>query len=363
MQETAAGHANYRARASAVLSHWLWALPVLLIVSALALRQIDAYPPAADEFYSMFNTGYLAATPYSPLEIVESLQRQSACSHAWLFSDARLLGQRCIIYLAHGARRCRFSSGMFGAGNDLPSGAGLRGAASGVDCVSDREQQRLLQFPLCLRADVHNSILLLVALLLWLYFRIIHGKNQRRAEATTPPWGPSVASLMLTHPLCVYAIDIARPVSPAVCQERQALAAGHPERDCGMCRHFSFLAGLGCLNCWRRMTRTQSPRRSRLSESTSLDTVRLPGSACILNGQAALLVLSRYRRYYARHLETNHQPCALAASVAPVPGRRGRCRAGIIPSETSETNMRYHLVGWLPLCHAIFRRSNLSVSL
>ncbi len=28
-----------------ILAHWSWALPVLLIVAALSMRQIDLYPP------------------------------------------------------------------------------------------------------------------------------------------------------------------------------------------------------------------------------------------------------------------------------------------------------------------------------
>ena len=56
-----------------VLSHWVFALPVLLVVAALSMGQINLYPPTADEFFSMFNSGWLVNSPYSPLEVVESL--------------------------------------------------------------------------------------------------------------------------------------------------------------------------------------------------------------------------------------------------------------------------------------------------
>ena len=39
-----------------ILGHWIWAVPILLVVAALSLRQIDLYPPTADEFFSMFNS-------------------------------------------------------------------------------------------------------------------------------------------------------------------------------------------------------------------------------------------------------------------------------------------------------------------
>ncbi len=65
--------ANVISNPDHVLSHWLWALPVLLIVAALGLRQIDLYPPDTDEFYSMYSAGWLVGGPFSPLDIIEYL--------------------------------------------------------------------------------------------------------------------------------------------------------------------------------------------------------------------------------------------------------------------------------------------------
>ena len=60
-----------------ILGHRFWALPILLMVAALALRQIDLYPPTVDEFYSMHNVGWLVNGPYSPIDVMQSLQRYS----------------------------------------------------------------------------------------------------------------------------------------------------------------------------------------------------------------------------------------------------------------------------------------------
>ena len=65
------------AHSRGILGHWLWAVPVLLIVAALTFRQIDMYPPTPDEFYSMYNTGWLVNGPYSPIDVMQSLQRYS----------------------------------------------------------------------------------------------------------------------------------------------------------------------------------------------------------------------------------------------------------------------------------------------
>lgn len=59
------------------LSHWLWAIPVLLIVAALSMRQIDCCPPTTDEYYSMWNAGWLVYGPYTPLDVIESIERYS----------------------------------------------------------------------------------------------------------------------------------------------------------------------------------------------------------------------------------------------------------------------------------------------
>lgn len=60
-----------------IFGHWLWAVPILLIVAALAIRQVELYPPTQDEFYSMHNAGWLVNSSYSPIEIMQSLQQHS----------------------------------------------------------------------------------------------------------------------------------------------------------------------------------------------------------------------------------------------------------------------------------------------
>ena len=62
-----------RFRPSFAFSHWVWALPILLIAATLAIRQIDLYPPTVDEFFSMNDAGWLAEHRWSPGQILESL--------------------------------------------------------------------------------------------------------------------------------------------------------------------------------------------------------------------------------------------------------------------------------------------------
>ena len=39
-------------------SHWAWALPILLVVAVLSIRQIDLYSPSSDEEYSIAAAGF-----------------------------------------------------------------------------------------------------------------------------------------------------------------------------------------------------------------------------------------------------------------------------------------------------------------
>ena len=57
-----------------IFSSWVWALPLMLLVAALSISQVDRYPPMPDEFFSMVQSGWMADGPYSPAEIVGSLR-------------------------------------------------------------------------------------------------------------------------------------------------------------------------------------------------------------------------------------------------------------------------------------------------
>ena len=60
-----------------ILSHWLGAAPILLAVAALGFYHSDLYPPSMDEFYSMYNAGWADDGAFSPVEVLQSLRRNS----------------------------------------------------------------------------------------------------------------------------------------------------------------------------------------------------------------------------------------------------------------------------------------------
>lgn len=59
------------------LSHWAWALPILLVFALLGIRGVDLFPPRTDEFISMYNVGWIVGGPYSPIDALQSLAANS----------------------------------------------------------------------------------------------------------------------------------------------------------------------------------------------------------------------------------------------------------------------------------------------
>ena len=57
-----------------ILGHWMWAIPVFLIVALLAFRRIDLYPPTFDEFFSMHHAAWTKERPGSIVDVLAALR-------------------------------------------------------------------------------------------------------------------------------------------------------------------------------------------------------------------------------------------------------------------------------------------------
>ncbi len=60
-----------------ILGHWIWVIPVLLLVAFLSIRQIDLYVPTWDEFISMVDAGWVTDGSYSPIDVLNSMLQNS----------------------------------------------------------------------------------------------------------------------------------------------------------------------------------------------------------------------------------------------------------------------------------------------
>ena len=85
-----------------ILAHWVWVIPVLLIVAALGLTSINLYAPSPDEFYSMYNSGWLVNGPFTTLDVIRSLYNNSPNQTPAYFIALSLWGQVTSYNLATG---------------------------------------------------------------------------------------------------------------------------------------------------------------------------------------------------------------------------------------------------------------------
>ncbi len=173
---------NGRAQQSRIwqrrLAHWLWALPVLLVVAWLGIRQVDLYPPEVDEFYSMVNVGFAAEIPYSPGQVLESLQRNSA-NHTPLYFIllnvwGRLVGGEIAL-----ARILTVFCGLFSLTMIWRLGRDFIAPLAGLIALVIAASNTFFNFYIA-HARMYPLLALLSGVTLWLYLRLA----QRRTPAT-----------------------------------------------------------------------------------------------------------------------------------------------------------------------------------
>ena len=58
-------------------AHWIVAIPILLIVAFVGIRQVNLFPPAPDEYYSMYDSGWIVNVPYSLMDVADSTKRNA----------------------------------------------------------------------------------------------------------------------------------------------------------------------------------------------------------------------------------------------------------------------------------------------
>lgn len=160
-----------------LLEHWLWAVPILLVVLALSLRQIDLYPPTADEFYSMFNSGWLTG-PFSLTEMLQSMEQYSANHTPAYYVFMNLWGRLVGIDVAAARTPTIF--------------AGLLALAMMFRLARDFVAPVAGLFALCLVASnafynyyyshvrMYPHLLFFSTLVFWLYLRIMYDTKRKR---------------------------------------------------------------------------------------------------------------------------------------------------------------------------------------
>ena len=161
-----------------ILSHWIGAVPILLAVAALGTYHSDLYPPAIDEFYSMHNAGWADNGAFSPIEVLQSLRRNSPNHSPLYFMILGFWGQLTVPDLML-ARILSILFALLGLSMIYRLARDFVGPAAGIFALLLACSNAFYNYYITY-ARMYTLLVFLSALVLWTYLRIVH--KQARAS-------------------------------------------------------------------------------------------------------------------------------------------------------------------------------------
>ena len=179
-----------------ILGHWLWAAPILLTVAALAIRQIDLYSPTIDEFYSMNNAGWLVNSPYSPVDILQSLQKNSPNHTPGYFMLLSAWGSLTTYDIAL-ARVLTIFTGLLSLAMVYRLARDFVAPVAGLFALVIVASSAFYNFYYA-QARMYPLLVLTSGIVLWLYLRIIY-QQKRVKRRDCLALGAAVFGLVNTH--------------------------------------------------------------------------------------------------------------------------------------------------------------------
>ena len=161
-----------------VLGHWLWTAALILVVSALAIRQIDLHPPDPDSFHTLMVSGWLTEGSWTPADVAASLQaftpEQMPLYFVLLNLWGNLVGHELamarVLSIFCGILACAVI--MRAASEQLAPSAGFFAA---ILVISNAFFNMYLAY-----ARPYAMLALAASLTLWLYLRLIARKQPPR---------------------------------------------------------------------------------------------------------------------------------------------------------------------------------------
>ena len=171
-------------------------MPILLIVAALAVRQIDLYPPTADEFFSMNNAGWLRNSPYSPLDILQSLQQYSPNHTPGYFMLLSAWGSLTAYDVAMG-RVLTIFTGLLALAVTYRLARDFVAPVAGLFAVIIVASSAFYNFYYA-HVRMYPLLVLASGIALWLYLRITH-QQKRVKRSDCLALGAAVFLLVNTH--------------------------------------------------------------------------------------------------------------------------------------------------------------------
>ena len=173
-----------------ILGHWLWTVPILLVVAALAIRQIDLYAHTPNEFLSMYNSGWLVNSPYSPIDVIQSIQQNSPQHTPGYFLLLNLWGSLTTYDIAL-ARVFTIFTGLLSLTITYRLARDFVAPAAGLFALIIVASNTFYNF-YYLHIRMYILLVLITAIVLWLYLRITH--QQKRVKKQIMPRWASLSS-------------------------------------------------------------------------------------------------------------------------------------------------------------------------
>ena len=179
-----------------ILSHWLWTVPILLVVAALAIRQIDLYAHTPNEFMSMYNSGWLVNSPYLPIDVIQSIQQNSPQHTPGYFLLLNLWGSLTTYDIAL-ARVFTIFTGLlslamvYRLARDFV--APLAGLLAVIVVISNAFYNFYFVY-----VRMYPLLVLISGIVLWLYLRITH-QHKRVKQRDYLVLGAATFCLLNTH--------------------------------------------------------------------------------------------------------------------------------------------------------------------
>lgn len=163
------------------LSHWAWALPILLVFALLGIRGVDLFPPRTDEFISMYNVGWIVGGPYSPVDALHSLAANSPDHTPLYFLLLNIWGHLVGADIATG-RLLSVFAGLLSAAMIYRLTRDFASPMAGVFAAIILASNAFYNFYL-LYLRMYPLLVLNTAIVCWLYLRIVRPrKTPRRRE-------------------------------------------------------------------------------------------------------------------------------------------------------------------------------------
>ena len=268
--------------AETLLKHWVCAVPMLLFVTLMAAPQLDLIVPEVDEFYFMNDAGMIIDGPYTPLDVLASVVRNSP-NHTPLYFIllnlwGHLVGQEIAIL-----RVLTLFTGLLALAMIYRLTRDFSGPLAGLLALIIVLSNAFFNFYYA-NARMYPLLVLLAALALWLYLRIVHrtreARNRDYAALTFVCY--LLANTHVFSALLFAAVGIYHLLH--VPKDRRWLKVS-----------LAVLAGLLLFSPWLGVLLTSGLERNSASfwpESDDLGQVLAALQAVAFNGSAILLLLA-----------------------------------------------------------------------